>query len=123
MSDYQPVPPLIVGRASEDDDLALFASEEALEGYLRPEQVFPDLEAYDSRGRRLDVLVEDGSRRLLRRTGKVSVVLAAEQPEDESELFERMRRFLDGIGDPPLHEATLPELLERAVKVAGYTGS
>jgi len=49
------------------------------------------------------------------------------RPSDDTtdgrdDLIALLREFLDEIGDPPLTEATLEQLLQRAVHTVGYTG-
>lgn len=116
-------PPLIIGNPS---DLDLFRTEDAVGECLTPEYLGLDHAAFDSSGRRLELYLAPGKRhrRLLpdRREDIVHVRTSADDSDGRDDLVELLRRFLDQIGDPPLTEATLEHLIERAVHTVGYTG-
>jgi hypothetical protein len=122
VSDVGFQPPLIVGVPR---DLDLFSSEDAVGECLTPEYLGLEHAAYDSTGRRLELFVAPGRRhrRLLpdRREDIVHIRPSADASDGRDELIVLLREFLDRIGDPPLTEATLEDLLARAVHSAGYT--
>ncbi len=123
MSDVAPEPPLVVGNPR---DLDLFTSDEAVGECLTPEYLGLDHAAYDSTGRRLELYLAPGKRhrRLLpdRTEEMVHVRPSADTSDGRDDLIALLREFLDEIGDPPLTEATLEQLLHRAVHTVGYTG-
>ena len=123
MSDVALAPPLVVGNPR---DLDLFTSDEAVGDCLTPEYLGLEHAAYDSTGRRLELYLAPGRRhrRLLpdRTEEMVHVRPSADTTDGRDDLIALLREFLDEIGDPPLTEATLEQLLQRAVHTVGYTG-
>jgi len=123
VSDAALEPPLVVGHPR---DLDLFTSDQAVGEYLTPEYLGLEHAAYDSTGRRLELYLAPGKRhrRLLpdRTEEMVHVRPSADTSDGRDDLIELLRAFLDEIGDPPLTEATLEQLLQRAVHTVGYTG-
>ena len=123
MSDAELEPPLVVGHPR---DLDLFTSDQAVGECLTPEYLGLEHAAYDSTGRRLELYLAPGKRhrRLLpdRTEEMVHVRPSADTSDGRDDLIELLRAFLDEIGDPPLTEATLDQLLQRAVHTVGYTG-
>jgi len=123
VSDVVLEPPLVVGNPR---DLDLFTSDEAVGDCLTPEYLGLEHAAYDSTGRRLELYLAPGRRhrRLLpdRTEEMVHVRPSDDTTDGRDDLIALLREFLDEIGDPPLTEATLEQLLHRAVHTVGYTG-
>jgi hypothetical protein len=123
VSDVALEPPLVVGNPR---DLDLFTSDEAVGDCLTPEYLGLEHAAYDSTGRRLELYLAPGRRhrRLLpdRTEEMVHVRPSDDTTDGRDDLIALLREFLDEIGDPPLTEATLEQLLQRAVHTVGYTG-
>jgi hypothetical protein len=124
------VPPLVV---AEGWDVEFFRSEDDVLSYHEP--WFPssvEYRAFDSEGRRLELVAEPPVRRR-RLLGLISVddahkstllLRAAEsQPSGAKELVALLREWLPMVGAPRegLAELTLDELLREAIERAGFT--
>lgn len=109
-------PPLLV---AEGWDLTFFRSAESLAGYIEP--WFPpdvDYQAWDARGRRLELVVEatPPSRGLRRLRDPGGYVIPRIHEDDSENLRSYLRAWLQQVGAPqPSQDAALPELLVQAL--------
>ena len=124
------VPPVVV---AEGWDVEFFRSEEDVLSYIEP--WFPsgvEYRAFDSEGRRLELVAEPPlrRRRLLGLIGvddahRSALLLRAveTQPSGAGELVALLREWLPMVGAPRegLAELTLDELLGEAIERAGFT--
>jgi hypothetical protein len=115
-------PPIIV---IDGHDFSFYESEEAVDHHLEP--WYPEEEhlAFDSEGRELELVVETRTapRRLLpdRSFEWVGVRTVEDRPTHSDELASLLREHLELAGINAPVDASLGELLDRAIERSGYT--
>jgi hypothetical protein len=115
-----PVPPLIIGQPG---DVGFFASEDAVTRHLDPDIADEPYAAFDAEGRRLELVRTRVKKRQLlwnRDVDALAVTVAEQIPTHQAQLDRLLREFLNSIGDPPLVEASLDALIDRAIDQGGY---
>jgi hypothetical protein len=114
------IPPIIIG---EPGDVGVFTSADAVTRNLHAAVADAPYAAFDSEGRRLELVRTRARKRQLlwSRTVKAVAVRSTElHPTHEAELDRLLRAHLHSIGDPPLVEATLDDLIHRVAENDGY---
>jgi hypothetical protein len=114
------IPPIIIGQPG---DLGVFASADAVTRSLDAGVADESYAAFDSEGRRLELVRSRARKRQLlwsRNADAVAVRSTELHPTHEGHLDRLLRAHLHSIGDPPLVEATLRDLIERVARNDGY---
>ncbi|MDX6593765.1 MAG: hypothetical protein QOJ13_2961 [Gaiellales bacterium] len=113
-------PPIIIG---EPGDVGIFSSAAAVTRNLDAGVADGRYAAFDSEGRRLELVRTRVTKRQLlwrRHIDGVAVSLTEPYPTHQAQLNRMLREHLNSIGDPPLTEATIHDLIERVAQQDGY---
>jgi hypothetical protein len=112
--------PIIIG---EPGDVGIFSSAEAVTRNLDVRIAEGPYAAFDSEGRRLELVRTRVTKRQLlwsRNVDGVAVNLTEAYPTHQAQLDRLLREHLNSLGDPPLTEATIHDLIERVAQQDGY---
>lgn len=113
-------PPIIIG---EPGDVGIFSSAAAVTRNLDAGVADGPYAAFDAEGRRLELVRTRVKKRVLlwnRSVDGVTITLTEAYPTHQAELDRLLREHLNSIGDPPLTEASLVDLIDRAIHKGAY---